>query len=72
MTLLELRFESKARDTIKYVITIDSSLKTKTKKKKKPSSMLQIETNINAHFLYVMLDINKGGRKEGYIPRFYQ
>ena len=35
MTLLELRFESKARDTIKYVITIDSSLKTKTKKKKK-------------------------------------
>ena len=34
--------------------------------------MLQIETNINDHFLYVMLDINKGGKKEGYIPRFYQ
>ena len=71
MTLLELRFEVEICDTIKCVITIDLSLMT-LKKKKKPSSMLQIETNINAHFLYVMLDINKGGKKEGYIPRFYQ
>ena len=72
MTLLELRFEVEICDTIKCVITIDLSLMTLKKKKKKPSSMLQIETNINAHFLYVMLDINKGGKKEGYIPRFYQ
>ena len=30
--------------------------------------MLPLETNINAHFLYVMLDIEKGGKKEGYKP----